>query len=450
MNDATGITKRTMHVHYPSQLMIRTTLVCALLAYALEVRAERVRVVVAVEVPEVAIASVDAYRSQVMASLTTAREVEPWGDTEVFAAEIDPSELEALRIDPRVRALSIDSGGGGALTDSGPLVGATLAHARGIDGRGTTIAILDTGIDREHGDFAGRVVAEQCFCDNRDGTGCCPNGERAQSGEGAAHDDNGHGTHVAGIAAGGGIVAARGMAPAARIVAVKVMDRGNRFVSFTQIYLALDWIATSQPDVSVINMSLGSWSLFDAANCANEAIAIGMRDVLGRLRARGVVVTVSSGNQASPQSMGLPACMDEVLSVGATYDEAGPSDFNAMFGCSDPAAVKDGIACFSNSSPSLDLLAPGAWIQSSRAGGSTATYAGTSMAAPHVAGAVALMQQIGGRALTPDLVRSILRETGTPLFDGRNGVIAPRLDISRALAATPKAEPRGRRRPARH
>ena len=444
-----------MNGRYPAVPMMRTTkmpaqiaLAFTLLFVALESRAERVRVVVATGAAAPSVANVTASEA-VLASLRTATDVTAWGATQVFSVEIDESELDALRRDPRVRAVSVDDGGTGALVESAPQIGANLAHAQGIDGRGITIAILDTGIDAGHPDFEGRVVAQQCFCDNQDGTGCCPNGEKVQSGPGAAFDDNGHGTHVSGIAAGGGVVAARGVAPAAGIVAVKIMDGGNRFRSFTQIYRGLDWIANHRPDVSVINMSLGSWTLFGTTDCANAAIAIGMRDVIERLRARGVVMSVSSGNQGATSSMGLPACMDEVIAVGATYDAPGTFDFNTTFGCGETARFIDDITCFSNSSPSLDLLAPGAMIRSSRAGGGTTVYAGTSMAAPHVTGAAALIQQVSGRSIAPDTVQSILQATGTPLVDARNGVTTSRIDVARAVAAAPRP-PSPRRRAARH
>jgi subtilisin family serine protease len=422
-----------------------------LLLLTLDARAERVRVVVAVGQSPVSIESVSpatplATRAQVMSDLATASSVSAWGESAVFSAEIDVEELETLRQDPRVRAVSIDRGGGGALAESVPLVGASAAHVQGITGRGIIIAILDTGVDARHPDLSGRVVAEQCFCDNPGGSGCCPNGDRSQSGANAAQDDNGHGTHVAGIAAGAGFSASRGIAPEAHIVAVKVMDGANRFASFLQIYQGLEWIATQQPFVSVINMSLGSDALF--AECGEQAIAIGLRDVIDRLRARGVVITVSSGNQSAAEGIALPACMNEVIAVGATHDVARIASAPVRFGCVDQAGPVDQIACFSNSSSALDLLAPGVGIISSKLGGGVVSFAGTSMAAPHVAGTVALMQQKGG-VMPPAQIQSILSLSGVPLRDPRNGVTVSRVDAAAAVAATPRAPVPPRRRSAR-
>jgi subtilisin family serine protease len=160
-----------------------------------------------------------------------------------------------------------------------PLIGADLVHAQGIRGEGTTVALLDSGIDTDHPAFAGRIAAEACFCDNLDGTGCCPSGVTQRSGPGSAEDDQGHGTHVAGIVSG--------VAPATHIVAVKVLDSANRFRSFTQIYRALEWIADNRPDVDAINMSLGSDARLTDWECESYAISWGLQPVIARLRKRG-------------------------------------------------------------------------------------------------------------------------------------------------------------------
>jgi subtilisin family serine protease len=229
----------------------------------------------------------------------TASNVERWGNGPAFAMEIDRADLETLQSDSRVRAVEIDAGGHGGLVQSVPLIGVNTVRAQGFDGNGVMIAVLDTGIDVSNPDFAGRIVEQRCFCDNLDGTGCCPNGEVEQAGDGSAGDDNGHGTHVTGIAAGGGASAPAGVAPRANIVAIKVLDRSNAFRSFTQIYRALQWIADERMDVRVINMSLGSWALYPTSTCGSAAIALGMEDVIGKLRRRGVLITASTGNQGS-------------------------------------------------------------------------------------------------------------------------------------------------------
>ncbi len=391
------------------------------IAIALPLHAERVRVIVAVGHPESRHASLLSLRTDVVESLENATDIEPWGRGPAFAAEIDSEDLERLSRDPRVRAISIDRGGEGALFDTVPLIGANLVHAQGFDGRGVTVAVLDSGIDMNSPDFAGRIISQQCFCDNLDGSGCCPNGDAVQSGIGAARDDDGHGTHVSGIVAGNGATAPRGIAPGSRIVAVKVLDHNRAFRSFTQIYRALEWIAAERPDVKVINMSFGSWAVYAPAACESAAISLGMHDVIARLRSRGVLITASSGNQSAVDGTTLPACMPDVIGVGAT-SKAG-----------------DEVERFTNSSAAIDLVAPGAVITATGRGGGFATMTGTSMAAPHIAGALALMHQVSGGTMTAEQSESILKSTGRLVVDARNGLAFPRLDVVAAIAATPHA-----------
>ncbi len=368
--------------------------------------ATRVRVVVVTQP-----APHNALRANVISALSHATDVQPWGDGPTFSAEIDTDDLEELRSDPRVRGVAIDTGGSGGLTESLPLINVPPVHARGIDGRGTTVAILDSGIDTDHPAFAGRIAGEACFCDNLNGTGCCPGGDIERSGPGSAEDDQGHGTHVAGIVSG--------VAPATHLVAVKVLDSANRFRSFTQIYRALEWIADNRPDVDAINMSLGSDALLTDAECGAYAIAWGMQPVVQRLRERGVLIAACSGNNGETRRMWLPACMTEVLAVGATFDNA------------------DAVAPFSNSSPSLDLLAPGVSITSTARGGGTTTLSGTSMAAPHVAGLIALMKQKAGHVFPSASIQALLQNNGKPVTDTRNGLTAPRIDAVATIDETP-------------
>ncbi|HVG24476.1 MAG TPA: S8 family serine peptidase [Thermoanaerobaculia bacterium] len=401
--------------------MRRSSGLLAFLILAFPLFAERIRVVVAYDDAQIALAEVpDGTR---------------WGDSAVFSVEIERDQLERLRRNPRVRAVDLDEGGHGGLAQSIPIVGADVLRARGIDGRGRTIAVLDTGIDSDHPDFGGRIIAEQCFCNNFDGTGCCPGGAIERSGAGSAEDDHGHGTHVAGIAAGNG--PAPGVAPAAWIVAVKVMDAQNRFRGFQQIHDALQWIADTRPDVDAINMSLGSFARYEPSQCNGNAVAIGLQPVIARLRARGVLIAACSGNDGDTKGMWLPACMDAVVSVGATYDVAG------SYG---PA---DTVVPFTNSSAGLDLLAPGADITSSRRGGGWVSFSGTSMATPHVAGTILLIRQIMGHA-TADAVQELMQRTGKPVVDKRNGLTIPRLDALAAVDAAPREPVPPRRRTARH
>jgi subtilisin family serine protease len=372
-------------------------------------------------------------RARVLARLA-ASEFEPlalpaWRRVPAAAGWITAAGLARLAADPDVLRVDLDLPGGGNLAESVPLVRADVVQSLGLTGHGIAVAILDSGVTANHADLADDVVAQQCFCVNANGTGCCPNGLTAQSGTGAATDEHGHGTNVAGIVTSAGRIAPKGVAPDAPIVAVRVLDRNNSFSGTAQIVSALDWIATDRPDVRVVNMSLGTFALFTVPCDSASAAVTAMARAIDVLRNRGVLVTVSTGNDRSSVSMEAPACSSSATSVSATYDaNFGPFDF---FGCAE-ATAPDKIACFGNSAPGLKLLAPGAAITSAGITGGRSTFFGTSQAAPHVAGAAALLLQ-ARPSLTPAAIESALASTGVPIADPRNGLVVPRIDVAAAV-----------------
>jgi subtilisin family serine protease len=358
-----------------------------------------------------------------------------WTTVPAMAGVLRPSGLAALSSDPDVLRVDLDLPGRGHDAESLPLIRGDVAHAAGVTGAGVTVAVLDSGVDRTHPDLVNALVAEQCFVLPNG----CPNGAAEQGGAGSAADDHGHGSNVAGIVVSDGTVAPRGVAPDASLVAVKVLDRGNGFQSLAQIVSALDWIAANRPDVRVVNMSLGTFQLY-AGNCDNaSAVTLALAAAVSTLRARGAVVFASSGNDGNANAMGAPACISGVVSVGAVYDSAfGPFQFGDV--CSDATTAADTITCFSNSGSELDLLAPGALALSTGLGGGASSFAGTSQAAPHAAGAAALALQ-RNPALTSDAVEAALEATGVRITDLRNELATPRVDIAAALGLQPPQQP---------
>jgi subtilisin family serine protease len=357
-----------------------------------------------------------------------------WGTVAATAGRVDMQGLARLAADPEVAAIDLDRGGSGGDAESFALIRASAAHQAGLVGTGVTVALLDTGIDRGHPDLADAISGEHCFV----APSGCPSGGAEQDGPGSAQDDHGHGTNVSGILTANGTTAPIGVAPAARVVAVKVLDANNRFAGSAQVISALDWIAASRPDVRVVNLSLGTDQLFPGACDEASATTRAYASAVAVLRARGVTVVASAMNGASPASMAAPACIGGVVAVGAVYDSAFGL-FSAP-GCSDPVTAPDRVACFSNSSSALDLLAPGARIASTRLGGGVSEYAGTSQAAPHVSGVAALLLQLSPQ-LDSDGVESVLEASGVPVRDDRNGTVTPRVDVAAALERLGAAPP---------
>ena len=360
-----------------------------------------------------------------------------WRAVPGFAATVDDAELQRLLSDPNVLSVEPDLSGSVLPSETvvsnavpiglnGELIGLGAVHALGLDGTGSTVAVLGTGVS-QHPDLKDRIIEERCWCAYANNNGCCPNGTREQSGPGAARDDLPHETGVAGVIAGSGLVAPRGIAPAAKIVALRVGDATGNIAWTSQVISALDWIAGSPLRVDAANMSFAIGFL---ANGACDLDNPALTAALARVRARGTVLVAASGNDAWAKGIRPPACISGVVSVGAIYHTNLPSA--SLLGCTDTPAQVDRVTCFSNSAAQLDLLAPGYGVPTPYKTFGISSASGTSFSAPHVAGAVALLRQIDPQ-MTPDAIEAVLESTGRPIVDSRNGITTPRLDLFAAV-----------------
>jgi subtilisin family serine protease len=325
------------------------------------------------------------------------------------------SGLYKLAANPYVSKIDLDVGGTGSLGISVPLIEADTWHDVGNTGNGVVVAILDSGLDTDHTDLASALIHQECFLDNNgsiDGSGLCPNGSDRQSGAGSAEDDAGHGTHVTGIVASRGNQSSIGVAPGTSIVSIKVTagpSFSGVFFSFSEIVAALDFIINNRPDVQIVNMSLVTNALF-SGDCDNSTSwNMAGAAAINTLRSQGVVAFASSGNNGGTL-MGSPACLSNVISVGATDNN-------------------DVIASFTDSNASTDIMAPGVGVLSSAVGNGTTSASGTSMASPHAAGCAALIIA-SQEAVTPDEIETRLETSPVQIFDPKTGLTFPRIECS--------------------
>lgn len=328
-----------------------------------------------------------------------------------------PGRVAASRIGARAADVSSDS-----------LIHADASRALGYTGKGVTVAVIDTGIDDHDPDFAHRVTAEHCFVPP-DG---CPDGTGEQDGPGSAQDDEGHGTSIADVIAGDGSVGPVGVAPDASLVVVKVADHNGR-TSAAQIVAGLNWVLAHHPEAKFVNVSLGSDVMLSGDCNGLTASMSAYGAAIDALRAQGASVFSSSGNSGSRYSITAPACIHAAVAVGAVYSRSFGS-YTAPFVCRDTKTAADQIACFSNSSTELDLLAVGAPVDAADLGSGDSLLAGTSAAAAQAAGAAAALLQADPQ-LTPDALLSLLERTGVPITDPRNHFTTPRIDLAAALGA---------------
>lgn len=361
-----------------------------------------------------------------------------------LAGTVTAAGLAKLRVSPLVRTIQLDHPGGAHLQESLPAIGGNVVHTTyGITGRGVTVAVLDSGIDTDHPDLADSLVAQQCFATG----GCLPPGSGSHSA--SAEDENGHGTHVAGVITANGTVSGRGFAPSAKIVAVRVLDKsGSGFVA--DWVAGLDWVHSQliTTPVQIVNLSLGTFALYPD-NCDKQETLLAA--AVARLRAKGVTLFASSGNQGDSTRIAAPACNSGVIAVGATYDgnvgrQPASGTYQSFFNnsswpaCSDAPTTLHTVTCFTNSNQQLDLLAPGAPILSTYLGGKTALYWGTSQASPTAAGVAALLLE-KRPGLPPAEVEKLLKDSGAPVTDPSNGLSFPLINALSAIQAITPISP---------
>jgi subtilisin family serine protease len=350
------------------------------------------------------------------------------------AGTIQRAGAALLKSDPRVHSLQIDGAGGGQLERAVPAIGGDRARSSfDLSGKGVRVAILDTGVDTDHPDLGAAIVAQHCF------TYPCPPLFTREST--SAEDDHGHGSNVAGIVASRGNVASAGFAPGAELVVVKVNDH-NDAGRVSDWVAGLDWVYDELPSshVKVVNLSFGTTLLY-SGNCDEDEPALAA--AIANLTEAGVAIFAASGNQGSTTMIPAPACNTGVIAVGASYDsDVGfqppmASTYAQRWGrsfanCADQSTAFDQIACFTNSNPELDIVAPGAPMTSDTLRGGTDTYSGTSQASPVAAGVAALMLQCNPM-LTPTEVEQIMKYTGVPAMDPKSGRMFPSLRAFEAV-----------------
>jgi subtilisin family serine protease len=333
----------------------------------------------------------------------------------VRMAALDAKKADATRV---WRALA--PGGGGvervwlnakakaSLDESVPRIGAPAAWAKGLTGEGVRVAVLDTGVDTDHPDLAGKVAVARDF-----------------SGKGTVEDGNGHGTHVASTVAGSGAASGgryRGVAPDATLAVGKVLDDYGDG-SFDTIIAGMQW-AAAEARADVVNMSLGGYGS-DGTDPLSTAVGALTREY-------GTLFVAAAGNDGADEWVSAPAAATEALAVGSVSKSDLPSEFSNRGPRIGDGAVKPDLAA-----PGEGIVA--AWPAGVPPRGEPVGEAyqrldGTSMATPHVTGSAALLAQLHP-GWGPGELKDGLMSTAVEVADaGPYAVGTGRVDVGRATA----------------
>ncbi len=349
-----------------------------------------------------------------------------------FAAKVTEQELQELQNNPNVEAVHRDELFKIALDSSAIQVNATRVwnlqyNSENITGKDQTVCVVDTGVNYSH--FALGSCTNDSFL-----AGTCAKvvgGYDLFNEDSDPADDQGHGTHITGIVASSDSTY-KGIAPDAKVYAVKVLDStGSGYAS--DVAKGIDICAgnASEYNISAIIMSFvaihsnGTEKKYiSTSTCDNEGGTTGLVvKAANDAAANGIFVAAASGNSGYSDGIGLPACGSNVTSVSAVDN----SDADGGYNIGDL----------------LDLFAPGVTIMSTEYTGGFDDNSGTSMAAPHVAGAALLMQQYelleSSSSILPEELTNIFKNTGKII--STRGLDIPRIDIKAAIEAIDNTSP---------
>jgi subtilisin len=328
-----------------------------------------------------------------------------------FAARLSELQVNRLRSDLRVNNVVADrkvtttakpGSGGGEAGEAIP-TGIKRIDAEGAGGSNAIVAIIDTGIDLDHPDLN---VSQHCWF-----SAYGPNRVDAD-------DGNGHGTHVAGtVGAIANTSGVRGVAPGASICPVRVLDNSGSG-AWSSIIAGIDYVTNRRLEfndgssdgdagvnIKVANMSLGGcavvvfiWCVAEpppgnsSCGIVNGTVEDPLHQAICNSTAAGVAYTVAAGNDDADALFFVPAAYPEVIAVSAIadYNGKGGGSAKAPRGCN--YGADDSFATFSNYGETVAIAAPGVCILSTYKGGGTKTLSGTSMATPHVTGAIAALE----------------------------------------------------------
>ncbi|MBI3479740.1 MAG: IPTL-CTERM sorting domain-containing protein [Nitrosomonadales bacterium] len=317
--------------------------------------------------------------------------------------------LNLLLARPEIKAVYWNDALHPVLAQSLPLIGQPAVVGAGEIGTGSTVAVIDNGIDFTNAAFGS--------CTAPGVPASCHVAVSLNFGTGTTN--NSHGTNVSAVVLG--------VAPGSQIAMLNAFSGTTAYTA--DIINAMNWAIANKPayNIVAINMSLGDGTRNTTLCTANNPFAT----PVGNANNAGISVAAAAGNDAYTNALGKPACTPGVVSVGAVYDsdlstQGYPAGIIWGTLCTDVTTAADKITCFSDSASFLTMLAPGAMITAAGI-----TDGGTSQASPHVAGAVAMLSAAFPlESLTQ--IQTRLTASGTMITDPRNGIVKPRLNLLEA------------------